>query len=139
MGFSKQEHIEHFKRNEKFLKVITEASPDAYFDWHVTVCFYCALHLVRAFLVSKGVLDSNSHHHTLSCIDPKEENRPIGGVSLPNLHRPYLHLYLLSRNSRYDGFLHAKQFDEDQREKLQEAQDCLTLVKAELARQTFSY
>jgi uncharacterized protein (UPF0332 family) len=140
MGSSvKQQHIEHFKHNEGFLATVIAASPDRYFDWKVTIAFYCALHLVRAFLATKGIEESASHHHTLDCINPKPQTVPEAHVPLPNLYRPYSHLYLLSRNARYDGFLHAKEFEKHQRDKLAEAKDCVEKIKTELIAQGFKF
>lgn len=140
MGSSvKQQHIEHFRHNEGFLTTVIAASPDRYFDWKVTIAFYCALHLVRAFLATKGIEESPNHQHTLDCINPRPNTVPDSHVPLPNLYRPYSHLYLLSRNARYDGFLQPKEFEKNQRDKLAEAQSCVERIKTELLRQGFRF
>jgi uncharacterized protein (UPF0332 family) len=134
---AKQEHIEHFRHNEKFLDVVITASPNSFFDWKITVCFYSALHLVRAFLVTKGVEHVDSHHTTLNCLDPNAEKVPAIHLPIADLYRPYSHLYLLSRKARYDGFLHRKEFEETQQDNLEEAMVSLQKIKDALANQGF--
>lgn len=41
-------HLTQARHNEDFLKIVSEASPNNYFDWKITVCFYASLHYLRA-------------------------------------------------------------------------------------------
>lgn len=55
-----QSHIEKGKKNEKFLQFIELHGKDDYIDWKITVCFYSALHYVKAFL-KKHSINTNNH------------------------------------------------------------------------------
>ena len=67
--------------------------PDSFFDWKVTVCFYQALHLVRAYLCTQGIGDSNSHDQTLNCINPKVRDKPPRHVPMPNVYPWYFKMH----------------------------------------------
>ena len=135
----KQEHIEQARHNAGFLTYLEGQIPDSFFDWKVTVCFYQALHLVRAYLTTQGIAESNSHDHTLNCINPKVREKPPQHVPLPDVYQWYFKMHQLSMSARYPGFLHKKGFEQQQRENLQKAKECLTVVKQALAERDFHW
>ena len=47
-----QSHLLQAERSEAFLKLLPEDQP--YREWVIVVLFYCALHYVEAFLVTKN-------------------------------------------------------------------------------------
>lgn len=135
----KQDHIEQARHNAGFLAYLEGNVPDAFFDWKVTVCFYEALHLVRAFLYTQGVTDSTSHDHTLSCINPRAREKPSKHVPLPDVFQYYYKMHQLSMAARYPGFLHKREFEQQQRASLQKAKDCLEVIKQALTTRKFSW
>jgi len=135
----KQEHIEQARYNAGFLAYLEENIPDSFFDWKVTVCFYQALHLVRAYLCTQGVSESASHDHTLKCINPNAREKPTPHVPMPDVFRWYFKLHQLSMAARYPGFLHKRGFEQQQRENLHKAQQSLDVIKQALATRNFQW
>lgn len=93
-----QAHINQAKSNYQFLKDVNHSIHHSY-DWQVTICFYCAVHLVNAHLAKKVNLHYNTH---------KEVNNAISFAnqfSAAKIDQPtyiaYIKLRNLSRRSRY--------------------------------------
>lgn len=135
----KQEHIEQARHNAGFLAYLEGNIPDSFFDWKVTVCFYQALHLVRAYLYTQGVEESTSHDHTLRCINPAARDKPTLYVPMPDVYRWYFKLHQLSMAARYAGFLQKRSFEQQQRESLEKAKHCLTVIRQALTTRNFTW
>tara|TARA_R110001583_G_C5667331_1_gene410338 strand:+ start:924 stop:1307 length:384 start_codon:yes stop_codon:yes gene_type:complete len=81
--------------NEDFLQSIINDYPNTYFDWKVTVQFYCALHRCYCVLLTNGSVVETRHQLNINNI--KTIN--------PELSRSLFSVYKNSRSSRYDGFI----------------------------------
>ena len=95
-----QSHIEKGKKNEKFLSLIEEHGKNDYLDWNITVCFYSALHYVKAYLKKHGYntnshkeIDQNIRHTSLICNVKFDEKH----------YRAYADLKTYSSTARYSG------------------------------------
>lgn len=90
--------IKQAKSNLAFLNEISK-SPDSYFDWKVTVCFYVGVHLINAYLVKERGMSFNSHTETFDAINPTNSVSPLKLTE--DQYLAYRKLYNLSRRSRY--------------------------------------
>jgi len=91
------DHISQVKHNLEFLSNISTNTPNCV-DWQVTCCFYCALHLVNAYLASKG-LQYRKHVDVYDVINPY---KAANVHKLPeDIFVSYKALDNLSRRSRY--------------------------------------
>ncbi len=92
-----QDHIKQALHNLSFLEKVNKSLPD-YYDWQVTVSFYCALHLVNAHL-SHFNLQYRKHK------DVKDVLNPFNQLSMARLpeseYAAYVALQSLSRRARY--------------------------------------
>lgn len=59
---SKYAHIEKAQRNEEALKRFN-FEPDLY-EWYITVCFYAAVHWLRAYFASAGLYTGEKEEAT---------------------------------------------------------------------------
>lgn len=83
-------HLQQWKHNRRFAKTIDAI----YRDWQITVIFYTALHLVDAALASLGVTVANH--------DMRNDQVKNNGA-FQQIRQEYLHLYRISRVTRYDA------------------------------------
>lgn len=91
------EHISQSKRNLKFLELIN-STDNSYWDWQVTVSFYCSLHLINAHIAQKVNLHYRKHEEVNNIINPYT-NSPC---PLPeDIYLSYMKLQGLSRRARY--------------------------------------
>ena len=92
------EHIQQAKQNLSFLSSVNENINDRW-DWQVTVCFYSAVHLINAHIVSKTSKNYLTHGQVSGVINPYAD------LSLGKLdektYTSYTKLFHLSRRSRY--------------------------------------
>ncbi len=93
-----QEHLKQAKRNLSFLNSIHTNVPDCT-DWQVTTCFYCALHLLNAYLANEQNLHYSTHKEMENALNWANT------LSLTKLSQDdfttYQKLRNLSRRSRY--------------------------------------
>lgn len=96
-----KEHIDRFKSNHEFLCGIEKNWPKDYNDWKITIIFYCALHLIKAYCKLNKKNIGFSHTQILENIDPSN-TKALLPISVEAFNA-YHDLYLLSKNSRYLG------------------------------------
>ena len=95
---------EQVKHNESLLEHLEATFPDKYFDWKVTLVFYCCIHLVKELARTNAVIIGESHFDILNNINPQ----PRAGV-IPTLRISktqydfYNDTYQYSRVARYTG------------------------------------
>lgn len=90
-------HVEQAKSNLKFLLQINQ-SKDVYWDWHVTTCFYVAVHAVNAHLAKLANLHYRTHEDVKNALNPYT----LSPCKLPeSIYLDYVKLEGLSRRSRY--------------------------------------
>ena len=135
----KQEHLEQARHNAGLFRYLEENIPDSFHDWKVTICFYEALHLVRAFLCTQGIGSSDNHNHTLNCINPRAREKPPKHVPMPGLYPAYFRMYQLSKAARYHGFLQKRSFEQQQMDNFKEAKECLGIIQADLLTRGFQW
>lgn len=86
-------HKKQAQHNQKVAINLEAHDPDA-LDWAITIRFYAALHLVRAYLAKRG-LQPKTHGETFDYLTRKSD--------LPEyLVAAYRRFYKLSRKVRYD-------------------------------------
>jgi hypothetical protein len=94
------EHIQQANKNLHFLEYINKCESE-FCDWHVTGCFYCAVHLVNAHL-SLHNMQYRKHVDVKDALNPKNQTSLSSGTALPdNEYLAYTKLQSLSRRSRY--------------------------------------
>lgn len=92
-----ESHIKQACDNLKFLEKINSCHPCSW-DWHVTVSFYVAVHIVNSHL-AKFNLHYRSHADVTDSINPQN---PLSVTQLPeDIYLAYKKLQGLSRRSRY--------------------------------------
>jgi len=92
-------NIDKAKHNEDFIKLIKKHGTNDYNDWIITVCFYAALHYIKAYLKFKKVTAGFSHNQIDEQINP---NNKKSKARLPEkIYNSYYELYRSSRNARY--------------------------------------
>lgn len=100
------EHINQAKHNEKFLLLIEQHCPDNYFDWKITVVFYCALHYLRAFESFKKIKVGGTHKDMIYHINPKNKDAKMKiDQSCADC---YIDLFNMAHTSRYNGIKDTK-------------------------------
>lgn len=92
-----EEHIFQAKRNLDFLHSINLHCNETW-DWQTTVCFYSALHLINAHIVSKTNSHYRSHEQVNNAINPYKLSPSILNEEI---YATYIKLQWLSRRSRY--------------------------------------
>ncbi|SFS81492.1 hypothetical protein [Lutibacter maritimus] len=92
------EHITQSRNNLDFLSKVNTNINNSW-DWQVTVCFYSALHLMNAHIVSKTHKNYLSHNQVAEVINP------FNSLSVAKLdeetYLSYNKLVQLSRRARY--------------------------------------
>lgn len=91
------EHILQVRHNLEFLEK-TNQHHEEFWDWQVTVCFYCAVHLINAHLAKTCNLHYRKHTEVFNAINPY---RLSPGKIGENEYVAFQSLYNLSRRSRY--------------------------------------
>lgn len=93
-------HIKQAEHNRSFLTCIEREFNADFFDWKITVIFYEALHLLKAYGESKRINIGNSHIEINRNIHFKYGNK----LKLnQQTYKSYIRLYQYSRTARYDG------------------------------------
>ena len=110
-------HLRQVAHNESLLDHLETTCPNSFNDWKVTLVFYTALHLIRAFCKHSGVVVGVSHKELQIAMN----NR---GSSVPNLDvdvdctNHYNSLYAASRQARYDGMENNTLFESSNQRRL---------------------
>lgn len=93
--------------NENFLAIVETNNPSDFYDWKITIIFYCGLHYMKSYAMTKGI---NLESHT----DFNEKTISQGTGVRPELiidrkiRSDYINLRGLSYHARYDGFFSSK-------------------------------
>jgi hypothetical protein len=112
-----ENHLKQSAHNESLLDNLERLFPMEYNDWKVTLVFYAALHLIRAYAIQSNVTVGVSHKE----LQVAMKNQ---GASVPNLDvdsgctNNYASLYSASRQARYDGFSNPVIFEASNRRSL---------------------
>jgi len=98
-----EKHIQQAEHNQKLLDILISDFPNEYNDWKVVLCFYVAIHYLKALAIHRNKVLGNTH---------QEINEALGRNASPKLFsmkpiqwQNYYDLYQNSRSARYDGFL----------------------------------
>lgn len=93
------EHISQSKHNLDFLVEVNSQIYSGYWDWHVTVCYYVAVHLINAHLAKTINQHYRKHEDVAQALNPNNATSP---TRVPeNIYLAYVKLQNLSRRSRY--------------------------------------
>jgi hypothetical protein len=103
-------HIKKAKSNEKFRSELCHCFEDQFFDWKVTVCFYEAIHWLRALAHHRKKEIGRTHIDIKKNIDPKYADATM--VIEAHARKAYEVLHKNSQSARYDSYLE----DEDENE-----------------------
>lgn len=97
-----QSHLKQSEHNIALVKFIDVELADNYFDWRITILFYAALHLLKAWFVFKGIKrETNSHNELFAGLD---SSNATSKARLPEKeYSQYYCLYQLSRTARYQS------------------------------------
>lgn len=112
-----ENHLKQAAHNESLLSHLEYQFPTQYNDWKVTLVFYAALHLLRAYAVNTGINVGGSHKELGIAMSNQ-------GASVPNLDvdmacaNNYASLYSASRQAQYDGFFDPVLFEASNRRSL---------------------
>lgn len=114
--------------NHDFYVVLTEKFPHDYYDWRITVMFYCAIHCLKAFcLKNYGKYIGDTHHEIIKRVSPKGAEKI---VDLPDgMWDEYHALYQYSKIARYEGITNHKLFEQLMKDNYKHASQHLTKLK----------
>ena len=105
-----QAHLDQAAHNGKFQDCLKSEFSTLFFDWKVTVCFYTALHYIRALAEMKNI-PIGTHHDTIrGNIDPDRQ-----GALMPINRQAYSHYRNLQKYSeiaRYHGIADLVTFEQ---------------------------
>lgn len=96
-------------QNKKFLDCI-EAQFENFNDWKITVCFYIAIHLLKALAKERNKEIGQTHYEIESNLDPNRTRSPVMQMP-PNIWKTYKKIFRYSISSRYQGI---ENFDDAQ-------------------------
>lgn len=126
---SYQKHLNQAKNNFHFLSRVEDKLPEMFYDWKITVTFYTALHLIRAFTESKGQKLPENHVDVLKCIDPRNKNNNFPLVVNKGCYFCFSDLYNNSMDARYSGFLETSKRRKYLKKKYKESKSALKVIK----------
>lgn len=98
------EHLNQAYHNYKFYCEVHSKLPAYFADWKITILFYTAIHLLRAYLASNGIEPDKSHNALKRAIQPgitSDISKPVKR----HCYNAYLVLYNASLDVRYTGYL----------------------------------
>lgn len=85
------QHKMKYQHNKSFLN---EFNNQKYIDWAIVVDFYCVVHIIEAYLASKGT----------GCYNHKTRRKFVSQeLVLKKYYNEYDAIYSLSKKARYDG------------------------------------
>lgn len=116
-------NLNQYHHNKEFLKKLCDSFPDSYFDWKVTVLFYCVTHIVRAHAQMIGITIGNSH------TDVHDYIINLTGSDKSNEYKDFRTIYRNSRDCRYNGFTNQENFDRISKIKYEESKSLLNSYK----------
>ena len=125
-------HLNQYHLNREFLSNIIQSFKEHYFDWKITVIFYCATHLIRAYAHDeKGMALGNRHTDVFNFLKNEcgENSKPF---------KSFGNLYRNSRDSRYNGFTTRSNFERICQYKFNESISHLTHIKQYLEAKGFN-
>lgn len=98
-----EKHIKQAKHNKSLLEHLITTFPNTYSDWKVTLCFYTAVHYMRALVVKHGGELVDSHEQIKRMMCPRSVGKicTIKQDQWDNYHG----LKVYSENARYNGIL----------------------------------
>lgn len=92
------QHFDHFLENTAFLENVNVMLPTSY-RWKATACYYAGLHLIHAYLDTKGPFHPTSHEALKNLISPsgmfKDARLDANTCTI------YEELEMISRQARY--------------------------------------
>lgn len=101
-------YINQYQHNLEFHNGVCDKYPDTYYDWKITLLFYCAYHLLQALAAHKNVVIGNYHKDILWNINPKNANRKL--QIKQDVFYAFDQLFEYSRSARYNGFTDFEDF-----------------------------
>ena len=92
--------IEQAKYNENFLSLVEAQFPDDFFDWKITIVFYCTVHYLNEYLWSHDI-SIRSHDERNKELNPDDKNSlyPLS----EDLWIMYYDMYRMCLSARYNG------------------------------------
>lgn len=101
-------HINQFQHNLEFHDGICKTYPDNFYDWKITLIFYCSYHLVKALAAHRNVDIGDTHSKILWNLNPKNSQRKIQFKN--DAFYAFDLLFEYSQTARYKGFTNMKDF-----------------------------
>lgn len=115
--------------NENFLGIVETNNPLTFHDWKTTIVFYCGLHYIKSYAMTKGI-DLVSHNDfnekTVSQSNGVRPELIIDG----KIRSDYINLRSLSYHARYDGFFSSKIDKVLMKGRLKDSKEYLSNVKS---------
>ncbi|HEY1024040.1 MAG TPA: HEPN domain-containing protein [Sphingobacteriaceae bacterium] len=94
-------YLSQAAHNHNFLDCLNETFPDDYYDWKITVVFYIAIHVLKAFAKSKAIEVGDTHDDIDRSLNPSR-GTPVYQLK-KHVWNAYKNMYRYSRTSRYNG------------------------------------
>ncbi|RYM34541.1 hypothetical protein ERX46_03980 [Brumimicrobium glaciale] len=88
--------------NNNFLEIVENNNPSSFYDWKITIVFYCGLHYMKSFVASKGVRLSDHKDFNTKTLSQGDGIFPILIID-GKIRQDYINLRSLSYHVRYDG------------------------------------
>ena len=115
-------HLNQCKVNHEFLSELTKKFPDIYFDWKITVIFYCATHIIRGLALSEGKSLGNRNKDVFQYLESTDAGDKIKDA--------FKILYRNSRDVRYGGFTTRDNFERLCKIKFEESKQKYSMLRS---------
>lgn len=129
-GSGEKIECKYFKQaisNENFLLSIERSFSKDFFDWKTTVAFYSALHYIKSYALTKGVVLSD-HSDTFKKLYSQQGKSPTLKID-SKIVSCYRNLFRLAHSSRYDGYTKPDVCGKIGKLRFKDAKEYLELVK----------
>lgn len=103
-------HLLQSEHNEQFHLKLQEFFPSSFFDWKITVLFYCAIHYLKALAVASKADIGDTHFDIERSVNPDRTTATMRISRTAWIN--YKRLYHYSRNARYNGIIDLENFEE---------------------------
>jgi hypothetical protein len=106
--------IELLNHNYYFHNCLCDIYPDKFYDWKITVLYYCAYNGLKALSVVDGIDIGTTHHDIELHANPKYINRNKKAYKIQikkTAWDDYNSLYNYSTTARYNGMIDTETFD----------------------------
>lgn len=116
-------HLNQCTHNEDFLSQLCISFPNSFFDWKITACFYCNVHLIRGYALINGDVIGSSHTEVFNYLEKITSKES-------KIYKSFNTIYRNCRDCRYSGFTTKENFEKFCEIKLNESKSLSGILKS---------